>query len=280
MQSIKLHTNIGMKKIFYCFLLGVLVIGCKQNEGTVLCMKTTLGDIRLRLYDETVLHRENILKLVRDGFYNGLLFHRVIQDFMIQIGDPDSRMAKTGTLLGEKDAGYTLKAEILPQYFHKRGALAAAREGDDVNPERNSSGSHFYIVKGKVYTQDELRILVENINNRRYTALMNTIKAAKADEIAQCRLRSDSLALEQLKRIDAEIQQSLKKQFAIDKLTLSPEQEKIYTTIGGTPHLDGVYTVFGEVIEGMDVVDKISAVPVDKNNRPLENVVVEEIIIE
>lgn len=269
-----------MKKIFYCLLLGMLLGGCKQNEGTVLRMETSLGDIRFCLYDETVLHRENILKLVRDGFYNGLLFHRVIQDFMIQTGDPDSRMAKTGAVLGEKDAGYTLKAEILPQYFHKKGALAAAREGDDVNPERNSSGSHFYIVKGKVFTHEELAALVERINNRRYTALINTIKMSRADEIAQCRLRGDSLALERLKDIDVEIMQTAKNQFAADKLTLSPEQEEIYTTIGGTPHLDGVYTVFGEVVEGLEVVDKISAVPVDKNNRPLENVVVEKIVIE
>lgn len=269
-----------MKKIFYCLLAGVLLWGCKQNEGTVLRLETSLGDIRLRLYDETVLHRENILKLVRNGFYNGLLFHRVIQDFMIQIGDPDSRMAQTGTLLGEKDAGYTLKAEILPQYFHKKGALAAAREGDAVNPERNSSGSHFYIVKGKVYTHEELSALVEKINDRRYIALVNGIKASKADEIARCRLRSDSLAIERLKDIDAEILQTARNRFVADKLTLSPEQEKVYTTIGGTPHLDGAYTVFGEVIEGLDVVDKISAVAVDKNDRPLENVVVEKVIIE
>ena len=269
-----------MKKIFYCLMVGVLLWGCKQDEGTVLRLETSLGDVRLRLYDETVLHRENILKLVRNGFYNGLLFHRVIQDFMIQTGDPDSRMAQTGTFLGDKDAGYTLKAEILPQYFHKKGALAAAREGDEVNPERNSSGSHFYIVKGKVYTQEELTELVEKINHRRFTALLNTIKASKAEEIAQCRLRGDSLAFERLKDIDAEILQTARHQFAADKLTLSPEQEKIYTTIGGTPHLDGAYTVCGEVIEGLDVVDKISAVPVDKNARPLENVVIEKIVIE
>ncbi len=269
-----------MKKFFYCLLMGALFWGCKPNGGTVLRLETSLGDIRLLLYDETVLHRENILKLVRDGFYNGLLFHRVIQDFMIQTGDPDSRMAQVGTLLGEKDSGYTLKAEILPQYFHKKGALAAAREGDDVNPERNSSGSHFYIVKGKVYTSEELSALVEKVNNRRYTVLLNSIKASRAEEIAACRLQSSIAALERLKAIDSEILEVARRQFAADRLTLSPEQEKLYTTIGGSPHLDGAYTVFGEVIEGLDVVDKISAVPVDGNDRPVENVTIDKIVIE
>lgn len=243
-------------------------------------METSLGDIRLRLYDETVLHRENMLKLVREGYYNGLLFHRVIQDFMIQAGDPGSRGAKRGVSLGEGDAGYTLKAEILPQYFHKRGVLAAAREGDAVNPERNSSGSHFYIVKGKVFTPESLAQTAERVNERRYAALEERLRAARAEEIARCRLASDSMALERLGAIEREVEEAARQQFARRKLVLSPEQEEAYTTVGGTPHLDGEYTVFGEVLEGMEVVDRISAVAVDEHARPLEDVVIRKVVLE
>lgn len=222
-----------MKKLLYLFIFSLALASCHQKQGTIIRMETSLGDIRLRLYDETVLHRENMLKLVREGFYNGVLFHRVIQDFMIQAGDPNSRLAGEGTLLGDGDTGYTLKAEILPGYFHKRGALAAAREGDDVNPEKNSSGSQFYIVEGKVFSPEELTALVDRINRNRQT-----------------------------------------------KLVLSPEQVEAYTTIGGSPHLDGEYTVFGEVIEGMEVVKQISEQPTDENDRPLTDVVIQRMEVE
>ena len=222
-----------MKKLLYLFIFSLALASCHQKQGTIIRMETSLGDIRLRLYDETVLHRENMLKLVREGFYNGVLFHRVIQDFMIQAGDPNSRLAGEGTLLGDGDTGYTLKAEILPGNFHKRGALAAAREGDDVNPEKNSSGSQFYIVEGKVFSPEELTALVDRINRNRQT-----------------------------------------------KLVLSPEQVEAYTTIGGSPHLDGEYTVFGEVIEGMEVVKQISEQPTDENDRPLTDVVIQRMEVE
>lgn len=222
-----------MKKLLYLFIFSLALASCHQKQGTIIRMETSLGDIRLRLYDETVLHRENMLKLVREGFYNGVLFHRVIQDFMIQAGDPNSRLAGKGTLLGDGDTGYTLKAEILPGYFHKRGALAAAREGDDVNPEKNSSGSQFYIVEGKVFSPEELTALVDRINRNRQT-----------------------------------------------KLVLSPEQVEAYTTIGGSPHLDGEYTVFGEVIEGMEVVKQISEQPTNENDRPLTDVVIQRMEVE
>ena len=222
-----------MRRLFYLFIIGILLSACEQQDGTVVRMETSLGNIRLRLYDETVCHRENMLKLVREGFYNGMLFHRVIEDFMIQTGDPQSRLARTGALLGDGDTGYTLKAEIVPGYFHKRGALAAAREGDDVNPEKNSSGSQFYIVEGKVFSPEELTALVDRINRNRQT-----------------------------------------------KLVLSPEQVEAYTTIGGSPHLDGEYTVFGEVIEGMEVVKQISEQPTDENDRPLTDVVIQRMEVE
>lgn len=266
-----------MKRIIYLSLLTVLFLGCNRNRETVLRMETSLGNIRLRLYDETVVHRENMLKLVREGYYNGMLFHRVIQDFMIQAGDPASKTARTGMLLGDKDAGYTLKAEIEPRYFHKRGVLAAARESDEVNPERCSSGSHFYIVKGKVYTPEELAAAVEKINNRRYTALFGRLKHAREGEIAKCQLVNDYDAL---MRINEELSEAAREQFGQVELVLSEEQVKAYTTVGGTPHLDGEYTVFGEVVEGLDVVDRISAEPTDENARPLKDVVIRKVEVE
>lgn len=195
----------------------------KENEtaplGQKVLLSTSLGNMTILLYDETPLHRDNFIKLVNEGFYDGLLFHRVIPDFMIQGGDPNSKNAKPGQMLGSGGPGYTIKAEILSELYHKKGALAAARLGDQQNPQRNSSGSQFYIVQGKKYTPQEL-------NN----VIRHTGAAYTADQI------------------------------------------NTYQTIGGTPDLDTQYTVFGEVIEGMEVIDKIAAVKTVAPNRPSEDV--------
>ena len=189
-------------------------------------METTAGNIRIALYDETPLTRDNFLKLTKLGVYDSLLFHRVIKDFMIQSGDTNSKHAKPGQLLGTGDFDYTTEAEFrLPQIFHRRGVVAMAREGDDVNPERRSSACQFYIVWGKIL--DDARI-------------------SKVQE-----------------RIDSATQGQVK---------LTPEMIEVYKTTGGTPHLDGQYTVFGEVVEGMDVVDQIQQAKTDKNDRPLEDI--------
>lgn len=266
-----------MKKLGWFIVALCLLAACRQNKDTMIRIETTEGDICLHLYDETVLHKENMLKLIREGYYNGLLFHRVIKDFMIQTGDPQSRMARQGMILGDKGAGYTLKAEIFPRYFHKKGALAAARESDNVNPARNSDGSHFYIVQGKVFTPEELSKAVEKINNNRYLALFERLKEGRQSEIARFQLSGDYDAL---MRINDELSQQVRQQFDSVKLKLSDEQVKAYTTIGGSPHLDGEYTVFGEVVSGLDVVEKIAATPVDENNRPLTDVVIKRIVLE
>lgn len=265
-----------IKAVLFLFLV-VSVVACDQRNETIVRMETSVGTVRLKLYDETVIHRDNMLKLIREGYYNGILFHRVIEDFMIQAGDPESRNARTGMQLGDKDCGYTLKSEILPQYFHKFGALAAARENDNINPERNSSGSHFYIVEGKKFTVEELDEAVEKINNKRYTALFNRLKAAKEGEIARYQLVGD---YENLMRINRELSDATREQFEGVKLLLSDEQKKAYTTVGGTPHLDGEYTVFGEVVSGMDVVCRIADSETDGNYRPKVNVVINKIEIE
>lgn len=240
-------------------------------------METSLGNIRFRLYKETSGHRENMIKLVREGYYNGMLFHRVIQNFMIQTGDPLSKTARPGMVLGAGDAGYTVEAEILPQYFHKRGVIAAAREGDNINPGRHSSGSHFYIVQGKVFPPDSLDIAVEKINDNRYTAYFDRLKAGREAEIMKYQLAED---YDNLMRVNRELSEETRAGFGRKKLVLSEEQKKAYTTVGGTPHLDGEYTVFGEVIEGMEVVDRIAAVNTDSNCRPETDVVILKMTIE
>ena len=180
-----------MKRVSFFIFLAFLISSCHRKEETIIRMETSLGDIRFRLYDETVLHRENMIKLVREGYYNGMLFHRVIKNFMIQTGDPESKMARRNMLLGDKDIGYTLNAEIQPSFFHKRGAIAAAREGDEINPHRNSSGSHFYIVQGKKFSEESLNETVEHINNKRYTALFNRLKVKREGEITKYQLKED-----------------------------------------------------------------------------------------
>jgi peptidyl-prolyl cis-trans isomerase B (cyclophilin B) len=197
-----------------------------QTSTTEVLLETTMGNIRIALYDETPQHRDNFLKLTKMGSYDSLLFHRVIKDFMVQSGDIFSKRAKPGQLLGLGDYDYTQEAEFrLPKIFHRRGVVAAAREGDEKNPERRSGASQFYIVWGKIYDDRRLD----------YTQM-------KLDSIT-----------------NGEVQ-------------LTPEMREVYKTIGGTPHLDGQYTVFGEVTEGMNLIEKMQMVETDKNDRPLEDI--------
>jgi peptidyl-prolyl cis-trans isomerase B (cyclophilin B) len=190
-------------------------------------METTMGTIEVMLYNQTPKHRDNFLSLVEEGAYDSLLFHRVIKDFMIQGGDPESRNAVKGQLLGDGDRPYTLPAEFRLEdgIFHRRGALAAAREGDDVNPEQRSSAMQFYIVWGRVFDDDRLDYVQQRM-----------------DEITG------------------------------GKVKYTKEMRESYKTVGGTPHLDGMYTVFGEVVSGMDAVDAIQQVATDENDRPMEDV--------
>jgi peptidyl-prolyl cis-trans isomerase B (cyclophilin B) len=206
-------------KIF-TFILLTPFIQPMISAQTIVVFHTTAGDFKIKLYDETVKHKENFIKLVNQGYYNDILFHRVIANFMIQAGDPNSRTARPGQTLGDGGPGYTVPAEFFPQYFHKKGALAAARLGDQYNPAKNSSGSQFYIVQGQKLSEAQLNALV-NANKH---------------------------------------------------VPFSPEQIQAYTTIGGTPQLDNAYTVFGEVTEGLDVIDKIAAVTTDQRNRPVVDV--------
>ena len=215
---------------FLC--LGTLSLeGKKKEKRHVVRIETSVGNIRVALSDDTPLHTKNFMKLAKEGFYNGTLFHRCIKNFLTQGGHPDSKNAEPGQLLGEGEVGYTIPAEFcLPYLYHWRGALAAAREPDDVNPQMESSGCQFYIVYGK--------------------------KQAAAD----------------MKKVRAMLEEK--------GIELTPQMVDDYYMRGGTPHLDGQYTVFGEVIEGMEVVKAIQGVETDKNDRPLEDIVVRRMVVE
>ena len=211
-----------IKKIVLLSLLFFLTIQlyAQIKPETIVIFQTTKGVIKVKLYNETIRHRDNFIKLVSEGYYNGVLFHRVIKDFMIQTGDPQSKTAKPGEELGNGGPDYTIPAEFYAPLYHKKGALAAARSGDNVNPNRESSGSQFYIVQGKKFTLDQLQSME---NSKKH-------------------------------------------------IPFTEDQKIAYTTLGGTPHLDYAYTVFGEVIEGLEVVDAIALAATDERNRPLENI--------
>lgn len=234
----------------------------------VVKLHTDLGDIKVKLYDDTPAHRDNFLKLVKEGYYDGLLFHRVIKDFMIQTGDPDSRTADSTAMLGSGSPDYTIEAEIkYPTHFHKRGALAAARTGDQVNPERRSSGSQFYIVTGEKQSQRNMEMIEQRANHDRKQQYFNKLTKAHMDELKALRVAGDRDGMENLRLKLAEETEAV-----VPDQPLPAELKDLYTSQGGTPHLDGQYTVFGEVTEGMDVVDAIQNVETGRADRPRKDV--------
>ncbi|MGZ3862420.1 MAG: peptidylprolyl isomerase [Bacteroidia bacterium] len=273
-----------MKNLFWALFLGLL--GCfslkaqvssvyaDSSKTAIVLMETKYGPIKIRLFNQTPLHRDNFLKLAEEGFYDSLLFHRVIQGFMIQGGDPDSRTAKPGQLLGdgEKKGAEWIPAEFNKDLFHKRGVLAAAREVDDKNPEKKSSSCQFYITQGRGPLSDkDLKLYEYRINRKLRMALKDSIlklpanaEMAKKLEYFKKEKMNDSVTVIE-KTIDNLIEPAYQK---APHYAFSDEQIRVYKAIGGTPHLDNNYTVYGEVISGMDVVDKIAAVGTDKNDRP------------
>lgn len=245
--------------------------GRDMDKETLVKIETTVGDIKVKLYNETPKHRDNFIKLVKDGLYKGTLFHRVIKDFMIQAGDPDSKNAPKGKMLGTGGVGYAIPAEfVYPKYFHKKGALSAARQGNNVNPKKASSGCQFYIVTGKVYNDSALLDMESRMNDNRINAIFNSLAQKYRKEIDKMRKTNDENGLYDLQeKLYVEAQALAAKE---PKFRFTPEQMEAYATVGGAPHLDGEYTVFGEVLEGFDVIDKIQRVKTDRGDRPEEDV--------
>lgn len=275
-----------MKHVLWLFLFVLLVScnnGTKAQQTTVIKqttvilpemtkveLKTSLGDIVLGLYKETPKHHDNFVKLVKEGYYDGVLFHRVIDKFMIQTGDGNSKTAKPGQMLGTGDPGYTVEAEfVYPKFFHKRGALAAARTADQVNPERRSSGSQFYIVTGKKYNEQELVQMEKQMQMMNMQSIFQAKAAAHQKELMKMRMARDTAAVEALRQ---QLIAETEAEAAQNPAKLTPEQREAYMTVGGTPHLDNQYTVFGEILEGMDVVAKIEGADTDRNDRPKEDI--------
>lgn len=262
-----------MKNIFY--LLGIcFLVSCQQKlelgkKDRIVEVQTEYGNMKIKLYDETPGHRDNFVKLTHQKYFDGTIFHRVIDGFMIQGGDPDSKGANAGVRLGEGGPGYKIPAEFRKELFHKRGVLAAAREGDKENPEKKSAGSQFYIAQGKVYTVEALDSLVLKINGKRKAAIFKKVQMEKAELLSKYQMDGE---VEKLTEAIDNIKIEVDSLFNQAKLVLSNEQINVYTTIGGIPHLDGNYTVFGEVVEGMDLIDSIAEVKKDEFDRPLIDV--------
>lgn len=242
----------------------------ENEKRTLVKLETTMGNITVALYNETPKHRDNFIKLVKEGVYDSTLFHRVIKQFMIQAGDPDSKNASDTAMLGSGDVGYTIPAEFNPKFFHKKGVLTAARQGDDVNPEKASSGCQFYIVTGRKFTEPQLLGMENKINEQREEALFDSLARQHMKEIYKMRKAGDNAGLLELQdTLEAQARELADKE---EKFRFTPEQIKAYSTIGGAPHLDGSYTVFGEVTEGMEVVDNIEIAKTNRADRPIENI--------
>jgi len=253
----------------------------KKTQERIVLIKTEFGNMKIRLYGKTPLHRDNFIKLAQEGYFNGTLFHRVINGFMIQGGDPDSRDAAAEVVLGEGGPSYTIPAEFVPEYYHKKGVIAAAREGDQVNPEKRSSGSQFYIVQGTILTDEQLDMMEDRHNKQLKEQLYRDFLLRPENKAYK--QRYDKLmanvqnpdVMNELNSFYDEISPLIELEYEkMPKFHYSAAQRKTYTTLGGTPHLDGDYTVFGEVIEGLDVIDKIAAVETNPRlgNRPVKDV--------
>ena len=242
----------------------------ENEKRTLVKLETTMGNITVALYNETPKHPDNFIKLVKEGVYDSTLFHRVIKQFMIQAGDPDSKNASDTAMLGSGDVGYTIPAEFNPKFFHKKGVLAAARQGDDVNPEKASSGCQFYIVTGRKFTEPQLLGMENKINEQHEEALFDSLARQHMKEIYKMRKAGDNAGLLELQdTLEAQARELADKE---EKFRFTPEQIKAYSTVGGAPHLDGSYTVFGEVTEGMEVVENIEIAKTNRADRPVENI--------
>lgn len=255
----------------FCFAIVFLIFTGAIQAQTVL-ISTNMGDMKFRLYEDTPKHRKAFLELAREGYYDGTLFYRVIPDFLIQGGSKSSRNAPPGKRIGYGDPDKTVDDEILPNHFHKKGALCAPRQPDELNPFKQSDISQFYIVKGSVYTQGALDTLEMAVNR----PIRKKIVAKYLTPEVRARLKElkEAKKVKEFRELAGKVKSQIEAEYNLnpDILKFSKEQREAYTTIGGYPELDEKYTIFGECIEGFDVIDKIAALKTDKNNRPYTDV--------
>jgi peptidyl-prolyl cis-trans isomerase B (cyclophilin B) len=260
-----------MKRLFFAVLfVSIGLSGYSQKNDYVVTIKTKFGDMVAILYDETPKHKANFIKLANEHYFDSLLFHRVIEGFMIQGGDPESKKAKKGQHLGNGGPGYTIDAEFNPKFFHEKGALSAARLNDQMNPAKASSGSQFYIVQGKVLKESEVKIDLQKFNMAMQQFFQKPENKSYYDSLGKL---YQTRNMELIDRYVLSLKPIVESQLGLStEKNVSPELVKAYTTVGGTPNLDGQYTVFGKVIKGLEVIDKIAAQPKDGADRPVEDV--------
>ncbi|MCD7978488.1 MAG: peptidylprolyl isomerase [Tannerellaceae bacterium] len=265
-----------MKVQWIPFLLLFLfvTVGCKEkpldpDKPVYVTVKTNMGDVTVMLYDDTPLHRDNFIRLCQNGEQDGVIFHRVIKEFVMQGGDPASKAQEPGVHYGSGDGGYRVPAEILPHHFNKRGALIDAKKADATNPERLSAGTQFCFVQGKVLTDeelDEIEIRIDNIRrNWLHSVFSHRLKARDP------KFETEEFLAELEEQVALMVLDTLE---VMPSVAIPAERREIYKTIGGVPHLDGSVTIFGEVVEGFDIVEKMSLVETDKNDRPLQDLIV------
>ena len=251
--------------------LFALAASCASEKDYVVTIKTEFGDMKAILYDETPKHKANFIKLIEEGFYDSLLFHRVIKDFMVQGGDPNSKNAAPNTPLGTGDLGYTIEAEFRKEFMHQKGALSAARKPDQSNPKKASSGSQFYIVQGKTYSKEELTTDMAKLNN----AIGQLAQQPGYDSLGvELNALYSSGDFDGLTQKMLSLKGDIKDKLGIDveKPGVDPKRVEVYASVGGAPHLDDNYTVFGKVVEGLDVIDKIASQPTGRSDRPVKDI--------
>lgn len=276
-------TKYFIATIAFFLFIGINISKCQTYSKETILISTAYGNMKVKLFNETPLHRDNFIKLVKQGFYDSLLFHRVINQFMIQGGDPDSKLADDTSSLGNGDVDYWIPAEFNRKLYHKKGMLAAAREDDEVNPDKESSGSQLYIVMGKTFDSVALQKIEIRVNKNIVQKLNSNVAfSGKSIELKKYYMR---LATEEKTDSLKFVRRQLSDPISIERYKKTPHftftagQKKVYATLGGTPHLDMNYTIFGEIVEGLEVIDKIAAVKTDKNDRPKENVRMKILII-
>lgn len=254
--------------IYFLLLMGVG--GFAQSKTVEI--STNLGTMKFRLYDDTPKHRDAFVQLARDGYYNGTLFYRVIEDFLIQGGSKSSRDAAPGKRIGYGDPDKTVDDEILKHYFHKKGALCAPRQPDEINPFKQSDISQFYIIEGKVYTKGELDTMELAVNRPIRNKIVNEVMTPAVRE--ELKKLKEEKKVAEFRELAQQVKDKIEAEYSLNPnvLVFSEQQRDAFTTVGGYPDLDGKFTIFGECISGFDVIDKIAALKTDKNDRPLTDV--------